>query len=154
MPELRAAVDTETGNTQNGELHRQYIALLAARVVTGRLVNGGHFTVRKGGSVEARRLMRVLVEPEADRVLWLHVRVLLVPDQDERRGGQSGRLSQHGLANCRQSYSFCRTHTGPYGMTGDEFRERQLADRRYRDLLISWFALGTCERQRGPDAVG
>ena len=30
--------------------------------------------------------MRVLVEPEADRVLWLHVRVLLVLDQGERRG--------------------------------------------------------------------
>src|SRR4030095_12869685 len=84
VPELRAAVETETGNTQNGELYRQYIALLAARVVTGRLVNSGHFTIRKGGGVEARRLMRVLVEPEADRVLWLHVRVLLVRDQGER----------------------------------------------------------------------
>ena len=28
--------------------------------------------------------MCVLVEPEADRVLWLHVRVLLVLDQAER----------------------------------------------------------------------
>src|SRR5258708_38436436 len=44
--EHRAAVDTETGNAQNGELHCQYIALLAARVVTGRLVNGGHFALR------------------------------------------------------------------------------------------------------------
>ena len=79
VPELRAAVETETRNTQNGELHHQYIARLAARVVTGRLVNSGHFTIRKSGGVEARRLMRVLVEPEADRVLWLHVRVLLVP---------------------------------------------------------------------------
>src|SRR5438034_2086938 len=78
--ELRAAVETETGNTQNGELHRQHIAFLAARVITGRLVNSGHFTIRKGGGVEARRLMRVLVEPEANRVLWLHVRVLLVLD--------------------------------------------------------------------------
>src|SRR6195256_2292709 len=76
--EVRAAVETETGNTKNGELHRQFVTLLAARVVTGRLVNSGHFTIRKGGGVEARRLMRVLVEPEADRVLWLHVRVLLV----------------------------------------------------------------------------
>src|SRR5580765_1375149 len=76
--ELRAAVEAQTGNAQNGELHSQHIALLAARVVTRRLVNGGHFTVRKGGGVEARRLMRVLVEPEADRVLWLHVRVLLL----------------------------------------------------------------------------
>jgi hypothetical protein len=65
-----------TGNPQNGELHHQFVALLAGRVVTGRLVNSGHFAVRKGGGVEARRLMRVLVEPEADPILWLHVRVL------------------------------------------------------------------------------
>jgi hypothetical protein len=71
--ELRAAVETKTGNTQDGELHCQHIARLAARVVTGRLANSGHFTIRKGGGVEARRLVRVLVEPEADRVLWLHV---------------------------------------------------------------------------------
>ena len=37
--------------------------------------NGGHDTIRKGGGVEARRLMRVLVEPEADRVLGLHLSV-------------------------------------------------------------------------------
>jgi len=30
--------------------------------------------------------MRVFVEPEADRVLWLHLRVLLVLDQGERCG--------------------------------------------------------------------
>ena len=71
--ERRAAVETEAGNAQNGELHRQHIALLAARVVTRRLVNSGHLTVREGGGVEARRLVRVLVEPEADRVLWLHL---------------------------------------------------------------------------------
>src|SRR4029453_18515497 len=96
--ELRAAVETETRNAQNGELHRQHIALLAARVVTGRLVNGGHFTIRKGGGVEARRLMSVLVEPEADRVLWLHVRVLLVLHQGERRGlrvERIGRIRQY-----------------------------------------------------------
>src|SRR5437879_559572 len=57
VPELRAAVETEAGNAQNGELDRQHIALLAARVITWRLVNSSHFTVRKGGGVEARRLM-------------------------------------------------------------------------------------------------
>src|SRR6202163_4050683 len=85
VPE-RATVETETGNAQDGELHRQHIALLAARIVTGSLVNSGYFTVRKGGGVETRRLVRVLVETKADRVLWLHVRVLLVLDQGERRG--------------------------------------------------------------------
>ena len=43
------------------------------------LVNSGYFTIRKGDGVEARRLMRVFVEPEADRVFWFHVRVLVAP---------------------------------------------------------------------------
>jgi hypothetical protein len=86
VPEHRAAVETETGNAQNGELHRQHISLLAARIVTGSLVNCGYFTILKGDGVEARRLMRVFVEPEADRTLWLNVRVLLVLDQGEGRG--------------------------------------------------------------------
>src|SRR3979411_2378461 len=86
VPERWAAVEAETGNAQDGELHRQHGALLAARIVTGSLVNRGYFTIRKGGGVEARRLMRVFVEPEADRVLWLHVRMLLVLDQGEGRG--------------------------------------------------------------------
>jgi hypothetical protein len=49
-------------------------------------VNNGYFTIWKGDGVKTRRLMRVFVEPEADRVLWLHVRVLLVLDQGEGRG--------------------------------------------------------------------
>src|SRR5258708_4941739 len=98
MLERRAAVETETGNTQNGELHGQHIALFAARVVTRGLVNSGHFAIRKGGGVEARRLMRVLVEPEADRVLWLHFRVLLMlePGAKIARGcGRSTCSSAH-----------------------------------------------------------
>ena len=35
-------------------------------------------------------LMRVFIEPEADGVLWLHVRVLLVLDQGEGRGSWVG----------------------------------------------------------------
>src|SRR5262249_42765784 len=66
--EGRAAIETETGNTQDSELHRQHIALFAARVIKWRLVNSGHSTIRKGRSVEARRVLRVLVEPEADCV--------------------------------------------------------------------------------------
>src|SRR5688572_12128278 len=68
VPELRATVETETGNSENSELHRQHLARFAAGVVSGRLVHSGDFAIRKGGGVEARRLMRVLVEPEADRV--------------------------------------------------------------------------------------
>src|SRR5688572_30484169 len=75
MPELRAAVETEAGNAQNREVHRQHVPLLAAGVITGRPVNRADFTVRKRGGVEASRLLRILVEPEANRVLWLHVRV-------------------------------------------------------------------------------
>src|SRR6185503_10996913 len=82
--ERRAAVEAETGNAQHGEVHRQFVALLAARVITGRRVNRGHFAIRKGGGVEARRLMGVLVEPEADRVLWFHVREFLCSIGDRR----------------------------------------------------------------------
>src|SRR4029077_16228513 len=91
--ECRAAVETEAGNSQHGEFHRQHIALLAARIVTGSLVNRGYFTIRKGGGVEARRFMRVFVEPEADRILWLHVRVLLVLDRTNAAIFASFRIS-------------------------------------------------------------
>src|SRR5205823_8481214 len=79
--ELRTAVEAEAGNTQHGELHRQLIALLAARIVTRCLMDSGYFTVRKSCSVELRSLMRIFVEPEADRVLGLHRCVLLALGQ-------------------------------------------------------------------------
>src|SRR6185295_16915961 len=71
--ERRAAVETEAGNAEDGELHRQNIAGLAARVVARCLVDSGHFTIRKGGGVEPRRVLCVLVEPEAERVFWFHM---------------------------------------------------------------------------------
>src|SRR5207244_4648810 len=77
--ECRAAVETEAGNAEDGELHRQNIAGLAARVVGRRLVDSGHFTIRKGGGVEPRRVLCVLVEPEADRVFRFHVSFTLFP---------------------------------------------------------------------------
>src|SRR6266542_1437626 len=40
--ERRTAIDTEAGDAQNGELHRQFIARLAARIVTRRLLDGGY----------------------------------------------------------------------------------------------------------------
>jgi hypothetical protein len=48
-------------------------------------MNCGYFAVRKSGGVEARRILRVFVESEANCILVLHVRVLLVLDQGERR---------------------------------------------------------------------
>src|SRR5262245_31669736 len=42
--EGRAAVEAETGDTQNRELHRELIALLAARIVTRRPMDRGQFT--------------------------------------------------------------------------------------------------------------
>src|SRR5215467_12045417 len=74
VPERGTTVETEAGNAEDGELHRQDIARLAARVIGRRLVDGGHFTARKGGGVEARRVKCVLVEPKADRVFRFHLR--------------------------------------------------------------------------------
>src|SRR5439155_7596948 len=72
--ERRAAVEAETGNARDGELHRQDVAGLASREVARRLADRGHFAVRKGGGVEARGILGVLVVPEADRVLCIHGR--------------------------------------------------------------------------------
>ena len=78
VPELRSTVETEAGDAHDGELHGEHFVLPAARVVSGRLVNGGHLTVGKRGGVEARRFLRVLVEPEADRVLRFQGGALLL----------------------------------------------------------------------------
>ena len=90
VPEGRAAVETKTGDAQDGELHHQHITFLAARIISGGLVNTGYGTVRKGGGIEARRLVSVFVEPEADCVLWFHFRML--PVLKSGRMPWSGRL--------------------------------------------------------------
>ena len=59
MPERRSAVETETRDTQDGELHREYISFLATRIVSVCLVDSGHFTARKGRGVEARRMLSI-----------------------------------------------------------------------------------------------
>src|SRR5215471_5759427 len=76
VPESRAAVETETRDPHDGKLHGQDIALLAAGIVSGGIVNPGYFTIGKSGGIEARCLVRVFVKPEANRVLWLHIRML------------------------------------------------------------------------------
>ena len=60
MRERRAAVEAEAGDAQHGELDRQHVALLAARKVAGRLVDGRRLAVRESGGVEARRLLASL----------------------------------------------------------------------------------------------
>ena len=82
MLELWAAIEAETGYANDRELHRQHVALLTAWIVSGGIVNGGYFAIREGGGVEARRVMCILVKPEADRILWLYSRVLRVFDVD------------------------------------------------------------------------
>src|SRR5206468_6959101 len=78
VPERRAPVETEAGNADDGELHRQNVAGLAARVVARRLVDRGYFAIRKGGGVEPRRVLCILVEPEADRIFRFHVSFTLL----------------------------------------------------------------------------
>src|SRR5262249_52355276 len=108
--EHRAAVEPKTGNAHNGELHGQDIALLAARIVSGRMVNSRHFTIRKGGGVKARRVLCVLVEPQADRILWLHILVLHVLDRDEPRRFTSVRATSrtHPLTCHNRRFQWCR----------------------------------------------
>jgi hypothetical protein len=42
VPERRAAVESETGNAEDGELHCYDIARFTARVIGSCLVDGGH----------------------------------------------------------------------------------------------------------------
>src|ERR1700730_15695351 len=69
----------------------------------------------KGLGVPERRLMRVLVEPQADRFLWLHVRVFLVLDQTERPQGSTARSE----AMTDQSLPRRRSAVDGEGLAGD-----------------------------------
>ena len=62
------AIQSETGNAEHGEFHRQHVARLAAGKVGRRLVHGRHRAVGKGRGIEPRRLLGVLVEPQADGI--------------------------------------------------------------------------------------
>src|SRR6185437_2766741 len=73
VPERWTAVETEAGKSEDGELHRQDVAGLAARIIGRRLVYRRHFTGRKSSGVEARRVKSILVKPEADRVFCFHL---------------------------------------------------------------------------------
>src|SRR5262249_52319913 len=81
MLEHGAAVEPETRNADDCELHRQDIACLATRIIGRRLTDGGHFTIWKGRGVKTRRFQRILVETETDRIFRFHVFVLLLLDE-------------------------------------------------------------------------
>src|SRR5215213_10533208 len=57
-------------------MHCQLITLFAARKVARRVMNGRHFTIREGRGIEPRRVMCVVVEPEANRVFWNHEEIM------------------------------------------------------------------------------
>jgi hypothetical protein len=70
----RPAVQADAGDAGDGEFDRQHVALLAHRVVGGRVEHGADGAVREGGGVELRGFERGAVEPEADGVLGGHER--------------------------------------------------------------------------------
>src|SRR5581483_1629434 len=70
--ECWATVQAEARNARHGEFNGQFVALLAAGEVRRRVVDGGHRAVGKRRGIEARGRERILLEPEADRVLRFH----------------------------------------------------------------------------------
>src|SRR6185437_1718155 len=71
--ERRTAVETETGNAADSEVHGEDVALLTSRVVVRRLVHRRYLAVGKRRRIEPRRLLGVLVEPQTNRVFGFHV---------------------------------------------------------------------------------
>jgi hypothetical protein len=67
--EYVAAVEAHASNAADRELDGQDGSSLSAWIVRWRPVHRADGAVRKGLGVKARGLFRVLVEPQADRVL-------------------------------------------------------------------------------------
>jgi hypothetical protein len=65
------------GMPGDGELDREDVALLAARVVGRGVVDGAHLAVGERRGIELRRVFGVVVVPQADRVLADHVVALV-----------------------------------------------------------------------------
>ena len=64
-----SAIEADAGNAAHGEVDRQHVALLARGIVARRAKHGLHDAVGKQRCVEARRLLGILLVPQADRVL-------------------------------------------------------------------------------------
>src|SRR3546814_17974186 len=56
MLEGGAAVQADAGDAEHGEIDRQHIAFLAARIVAGRVVDGADPVVGKGRDRKSTRL--------------------------------------------------------------------------------------------------
>jgi hypothetical protein len=63
------AIEADTGDTGDGELHHQYVAGFGGGVIAGGAVDRAHGAVGKGRGVETRGSLRLLVVPQANRVL-------------------------------------------------------------------------------------
>src|SRR3546814_11703313 len=65
MLEDGSAVEPDARYAEHGELDRQHRAFLAARIVERRAVDGADRAVRKGRGIEGRRVLGILVVPQA-----------------------------------------------------------------------------------------
>src|SRR5204862_2698678 len=70
---MRPTIQTHTRNAADGEFHREDFALLTARKVARRFANRRYFAVRERGLIEARRILRILVKPKTDGVLFFRL---------------------------------------------------------------------------------
>src|SRR5690606_31820955 len=73
LPESGSAVEADARDAANGEVDGQDVTLLSGRKVAGREHDLADMAVGKRLGVEVRRVERVALEPEADRVLRGHV---------------------------------------------------------------------------------
>src|SRR6185312_2113164 len=72
VPKCRAAIQAQARDAHDRELDGQDIALLARRIVSGRVMYSAHGAVGKRLSVERCSVKRGAVVPKADRVLAGH----------------------------------------------------------------------------------
>ena len=70
--ELRAAVQADAGDADDGECNREHVSLLASGVVGGRAEHLADGAVGEGGSVEVGGLDGAAVKPQAQGVFGGH----------------------------------------------------------------------------------
>src|SRR6185437_16561704 len=90
MPVRRAAVQTKARNAHHGKFHGEYIALLPAWIIAGRLMNRNDPAVRKRSRIKTRRILRVFIEPQTNRILCFQIGIPPQPDPIARNFVASG----------------------------------------------------------------